>query len=215
MCNSKPLINIIFLCALFYSANLAAQDSTAKSTRDSTEVNVQQKGKYAFVLYAGGGMFSYLSSVGSSSGGTGINSAIMRHHGIGTFRVMWHPDHRLRIGLESGYTNFYSYELKNGNKTGTVSLTAIPILFVWSMAITKRLNVFAGVGSYFMTTHLHYDSKVTSGALGLGFNVSVNYIQPVSSKFGIGAEIKWTEATQTRDYGLSAHLMLEWKFFEW
>jgi len=111
--------------------------------------------------------------------------------------------------------NFYSYELKNGNKTGTVSLTAIPILFVWSMAITKRLNVFAGVGSYFMTTHLHYDSKVTSGALGLGFNVSVNYIQPVSSKFGIGAEIKWTEATQTRDYGLSAHLMLEWKFFEW
>jgi len=215
MYNNKPLINIIFPVLLFCSTKLAAQDTTAKSTKDSTEVNVQQKGKYAFVLYAGGGLFSYFSSVGSSSSGTGINTAIVRYHPIGTFRIMWHPDHRLRIGLESGYANFYSYELKNGNKTGTVNLAAIPVLFVWSMAITKRLNVFAGVGSYFMTTRLNYDGKVASHALSLGFNASVNYIQPVSSRFGIGAELKWTEASQTRDYGLSAQLMLEWKFLEW
>lgn len=165
------------------------------------------------MVYAGGGLFSYLSSVGSS--GTGINTAIVRLHPTGTLRIMWHPDHRLRVGLESGYNDFYSYQLKNGSNTGKVLLTGIPLLVVWSMAITKRINIFAGIGSYLMTTHLHYHGKVESNSLSLGFNPSANYVQPITERFGIGAELKWTEASQTRDYGLSAQVLLVWKFVEW
>ena len=181
--------------------------------KDSAEVNVQQKGKYAFVLYAGGGWFSYVGAIGSP--GIAVNTSIVRSHPVGTFRIMWHPDHRLRIGLESGYADFYAYTVQNGNSPGKVRLTGIPILLVWSMALTKRLNIFAGIGSYLLTTHLDYKGSVQSKTFSLGINASLNYVQPVSPKLGIGAELKWTDATQTKDYGISAEVMLVWKFFEW
>ncbi|MEP6748695.1 MAG: hypothetical protein ABJB86_13275 [Bacteroidota bacterium] len=206
--NKKWTLILFFLASFFVTIKLAAQDA-----KDTISDNVKVKGKYSFVVYAGGGLFQYMSSVGSS--GTGINTSIVRLHPTGTFRVMWFPDHRLRVGIETGYNDFYSYKLKSGNTTGKVLLTGIPLLVVWSMAITKRINVYAGIGSYLLTTHLNYNGKVESKTSGLGLNGSVNYVQPISSKFGISAELKWTEVTQTRDYGLSAQLMLAWKFLEW
>jgi hypothetical protein len=214
MCNNKKLAIIFLFSALFiFNGKLAAQDTTMIGLKDSAEVNVQQKGKYAFVLYAGGGWFSYVGAIGSP--GITVNTSIVRSHPIGTFRIMWHPDHRLRIGLESGYADFYAYTLQNGNSPGKVRLTGIPILLVWSMALTKRLNIFAGIGSYLLTTHLDYKGSVQSETFSLGINAYLNYVQPVSPKLGIGAELKWTDATQTKDYGISAQVMLVWKFFEW
>ncbi|MEO5683953.1 MAG: hypothetical protein ABIQ88_15030 [Chitinophagaceae bacterium] len=208
------LVSVCIFSALFIcNGPLCAQDTTVVLTKDSIEVNVQQKGQYAFILYAGGGWFSYVGSIGSA--GVVNNTDITRSHPIGTFRIMWHPDHRLRIGIETGYTNFYTYRVQNGNTTGKVNLTGIPILVVWSMALTKRFNVFAGIGSYLLTTNLDYKGSVKSKAVSLGINASVNYVQPISPKLGIGAELKWMDAAQTRDYGVSAQVMLVWKFFEW
>jgi len=196
-----------------FTTKLAAQDSTSGTVKDSTEVNVQQKGKYAFILYIGGGMSSYIGSIGSP--GLASNTSVGRIQPAGTVRIMWHPDHLLRFGIETGYVNFYSYTVQNGNTSGKVSLTGIPVLLVWSMALTKRLNIFAGVGSYFLATNLNYKGSVTSKTIGLGINASVNYVQPITTKLGIAAELKWIDATQTKDYAVSAQLMLVWKFFEW
>jgi hypothetical protein len=211
--NKQAAVIIFFSALLIFSGQLVAQDSTAIKQKDSTEVNVQQKGKYAFILYAGGGWFSYVGTIGSP--GIASNTSVVRSHPIGMFRIMWHPDHRLRIGIESGYTDFYTYTVQNGSSSGKVNLTGIPILLVGSMALTKRLNVFAGIGSYLLTTNLNYKGSTRSKSLSLGINASVNYIQPVSPKLGIGAELKWTDVTQTKDYGMSAQVMLVWKFFEW
>ncbi len=209
MYSSNHKYTLFFLCAVF----LCSEKMVAQDEKDTINDNVNIKGRYSFVLYTGGGWFTYAGSVGSA--GTATDRAIVRTHPIGTFRIMWHPDHRLRIGLESGYTTFYSYKLRNGNIPGKVKLTGIPLLVVWSMAITKRINIFAGIGSYLLTTDLSYQGKVTSNAFSLGINAAVNYVQPLTKKLGIGAEIKWTEASQTKDYGVSAHLMLVWKFLEW
>ena len=205
--NKKKRFSLVTAC-IFFTSSLLAQDKT-----DTINDNVLVKGKYGFVLYAGGGLFTYLASVGSS--GTGFNTAIVRTHATGTLRIMWYPDHRLRVGLESGYADFYSYKLKNGNSFGNVRLSGIPILAVFSMAITKRINVFAGIGSYLINTRLQYNGKVTSNALSLGVNGAVNYMQPITRRFGIGAELKWIEASTTRDYGLSAQVLLVYKFLEW
>ena len=206
MRSSKPIVAIIFFYLLFLvNWKLHGQDSTG--------VNVQQKGKYAFILYAGGGWFEYAAPVGSPA--IASSTSYTRGHPIGTARIMWHPDHRLRIGLETGYVDFYEYSVKNGAVTGNLKLTGIPVVVVWSMALSKRLNIFAGVGYYLLTTHLDYNGKVVSRSTSLGVNASVNYVQPLSTKLGIGIECKWTEASQTKDYGLSAQMMLVWKFFEW
>ena len=200
-------------CLLLHNGKTQAQDTAIVKAKDSIEVNVQQKGQYAFILYAGGGWLSYVGSVGSP--GIAANTSVTRSHPTGTARIMWHPDHRLRFGLESGYTNFYTYTVQNGSSAGKVKLTGIPMLFVWSMAITKRINVFAGIGAYYMTTDLDYKGSVASHSLSLGINASINYVQPISPKLGIGAELKWTDVTQTKDYGVSAQLLLVWKFLEW
>ncbi len=206
MHSNKPIVLVIILCLLFLA-------NGKPYAQDSTGVNVQQKGKYAFILYAGGGWFNYAAPVGSPA--IASTTSYTRGHPIGTVRIMWHPDHRLRVGLETGYIDFYKYNVKNGATTGNLKLTGIPVLVVWSMALSKRLNVFAGVGYYILATHLDYNGKVVSGSTSLGVNASVNYVQPLSPKLGIGIECKWTEASQTKDYGLSVQLMLVWKFFEW
>ncbi|HTL10086.1 MAG TPA: hypothetical protein VL307_17550 [Chitinophagaceae bacterium] len=192
--------------------SLQAQDTTVLS-KDSIEVNVQQKGQYAFVIYGGGGISSYVGPIGAP--GLGAPSSVQRNHAAGTFRIMWHPDHLLRVGIETGYITFYDYAVQNGATKGRVQLSGIPVLLVWSMALSKRFNVFAGVGSYFMATDLTYKDKVRSSTLALGINASVNYVQPISPKLGIAAELKWSDVTQTKDYAMSAQLMLVWKFLEW
>ena len=214
MYSNKPPA-IVFLCSVLFFCNvhLYAQDSTLSTVNDSTEVNVQQKGQYAFVLYAGGGWFSYVGAIGTP--GLVSPTDIVRAHPTGTVRIMWHPDHRLRVGLETGYVHFYQYSIQNGNTPGKTKLTGIPMLFVGSMALTKRFNIFAGIGSYLLTTDLDYKGKVTSKTLSLGINASVNYVQPVTPKLGIAAELKFTDVTQTKDYGMSAQVMLVWKFLEW
>lgn len=210
---NRKQITLLFFFILLLQAKLSAQDTTVVLTKDSIEVNVQQKGQYAFVLYAGGGLSAYARAIGSP--GLASTTTVGRIHPSGTVRIMWHPDHLLRIGIESGYVNFYTYTVQNGNTSGKVSLTGIPILLVWSMALTKRLNIFAGVGSYFLATDLNYKGGVSSKTLGLGINASVNYVQPITPKLGIAAEFKFIDATQTKDYAFSAQLMLVWKFLEW
>ena len=166
---------------------------------------------YALVLDAGGGVATYTSNI--------INQGeqISKHptNPDATIRVMWHPNHRLRVGFETGYTNFYSYAIKNGNNIGKVTLSAMPILVVWSIPIIKRVNLFAGFGSYHLTTHLNYQGKVNSSTYSLGSNLAINYVQPITKKLGISAELKWTNAFQTKDnlVGLQAHLV--WKFLEY
>ena len=71
-----------------------------------------------------------------------------------TLRIMWHPDHLLRVGLETGWNTFYSYHVKNGATTGKVVVRATPIMLVFSMPVAKRINVFAGAGSYLVTSKL-------------------------------------------------------------
>ena len=166
---------------------------------------------YSLVLYAGGGVATYTSNIINQ--GEQISKQITNPDA--TIRIMWHPNHRLRVGFETGYTNFYSYAIKSGNNIGKVTLSAIPILVVWSIPILKRVNLFAGFGSYRLTTHLNYLGKVNSSTYSLGSNIAINYIQPITKKLGLAAEFKWTNAFQTKDnqVGLQAHLV--WKFLEY
>ena len=166
---------------------------------------------YGLVLYAGGGIETYASDIINQ--GEQIDKK--RTYPDATIRIMWHPNHRLRVGFETGYTNFYSYTIKNGDNIGKVTLSAIPILVVWSIPIIKRINLFAGFGSYRLTTHLNYLGKVNSSTYSLGSNIAINYVQPITKKLGIAAEFKWTNAFQTKDNLAGLQVQLVWKFLEY
>ena len=205
MYTSKLNYIISALLAIFSCAMSIAQSAIKK--------NVKPPRHYSFVLYAGTGLSAYTAKINTEP--IGLQTNIKQTSLYETIRVMWQPNYRLRLGIETGYTNLYSYTLKNGNIPGKVSLSAIPILVVWSIKIVNRVNLFAGFGSYFLTTHLNYNGKVKSRTLSLGSNVALNYVLPVSKKMGIAAEAKWLNAFQTKDNMLAFQFQLVWKFLDY
>jgi len=163
------------------------------------------------VLHLGGGLSTYSAPVNIRRP-INLPGSINRISGAATVRLMWYPKYRLRLGIESGYTNFYSYKIKNGTTPGKVSLDAIPLLIVWSMQVVRRVNVYAGFGSYFLTTNLDYNGKVKSSAFVLGSNIALSYTLPLSTRAGIAAEAKWMNAFETKDAAISIQAQLIWRF---
>ncbi|MCW3092010.1 MAG: hypothetical protein JWP81_3079 [Ferruginibacter sp.] len=195
---------------LLLAACMAVNTSLAQ-----TDVKIDRgiNRKKSLVLYLGGGVSQYTAPINTQP--IGLQTSISRVAPTGTIKIMWHPQYRLRLGVESGYVDFYSYKLKNGNKNGNVRLSAVPVLVTWSMVIIRRLQVFAGFGSYFFTTRLNYEGSVKSSSHSLGSNIALSYVQPISKNLGISAEAKWMDAFQTKDHALSLQLQMRWKFLEW
>lgn len=170
-------------------------------------------GDYALVAYFSGGLGYFASN-------KGIPDYVKTDQGkinpVTTFRIMWHPDHLLKAGLETGYFSFYSYTLTDsaGNK-GTVSLNAVPLLLVWSMSVTKHFNIFAGSGAYFLNTQLDYKGKTTSKKFSIGWMAAASYIYPLGKNTGLGLEGKWLYAAETSNGSLCAQLQFVWKFLKW
>ena len=184
------------------SAGLAAAQ-----TGDSTS-----RGPYALVAYAGGGLSRFVATAGTPPG---FNRSINKNGPMGTVRLMWHPDHRLRFGIESGWTSFYSYSVIGGANVAKVNLTGIPLLMVFSMPVTKRLTLFAGTGTFLLTSHLDYVGKVDRHKFSIGYMASAMYVVPLSDRVSLASELKWFNARETKDTALSLQLMAIWKFYQW
>lgn len=171
------------------------------------------RGQYSFVAYFGGGMGYYASNGGIPEY---LRPTVSKWNGVGTLRVMWHPDHLLKAGLETGYITLYSYKLKDSaGRTGKIALNATPILVEWSMSLKNRINIFAGSGLYILNTKLDYDGKVNSNKLSVGWMAAASYIYPIAKEVGIGTEIKWLYAAETSNGSICGQLQLVWRFLKW
>lgn len=180
--------------------------------QDVIKADLPEKRNKSFQLTVGGGVSHYIATINTDP--LGIETNVVRTGPAATIRAMWQPQFRLRVGIETGFTNFYSYSLKNGGTNGEVQLSAIPILITWSMPVVRRVRIYAGFGSYFLTSHLKYAGKVNSTTFSLGSNIALSYTQPVSKKVGIAVEGKWANAFETKDNALSLQLHFSWTFWE-
>jgi hypothetical protein len=200
MQNNKRCFVLIAGYFLFGAINANAQADSAA------------RGNYSMIMYTGGGISHYSSQSGIPDY---FETSLLRNGGVATFRILWHPDHRLRAGVETGWTTFYSYTLENTNTPGKLSLTAIPLLAVFSMPIISRLYVYGGAGIYFLTSKLEYAGTVKSHDRALGWMGAISYNHQVSRVLSASLEVKWLDASETQNAALSAQLMLAWKFLEW
>lgn len=207
-----PLITIMYasktilLIWLLFCGNFASAQKKVKE-------EPLPKRKPSFVLQAGGGVSYYTSSINLRP--VAYPGSLKKISPASTLRIMWYPRYRLRLGLETGITNFYRYAVKDTSGEGSVRLQAVPLLVVWSMQVMPRLNVYAGFGSYFLTTDLTYKGKIQSSDIALGSNVAVSYSFPISKRSAIAAEAKWMNAFETKDQALSFQLHYVWKVFQW
>jgi hypothetical protein len=198
-------LRYLFLFILF------SNYSFAQETEFSSQP--QKRGEYGWVLYVSGGAGYYVSNRGTPEY---LNAKVSNLSHVSNIRIMWHPDHLLKFGLETGHMTFYSYTFKDSaGISGKAKVYAIPLLFEWTMAVTKRLNLFAGSGVYFLRTNLEYQGRTVSPKLSIGWMAAGSYIHPLSSSAGLGTEVKWMKAAETNNGIVSLQLQLVWKFSKW
>lgn len=188
--------------------------SNAQDTQEKEFTSQGNKrGEYALVLYAGGGLSYYLSAGGAPKY---LQPDLKKFSPMGSLRLMWHPDHLIKVGVETGRLTFLNYTAKDSaGNVAKVQTNAVPLLIEWTMALTKRFNVFAGSGVYFLTTNLDYAGKSTSSKLSIGWMAAASYIHPLSRNLGLGTELKWMDAAESTDGALCLQLQLVWKFVRW
>ena len=188
-----------------------------------TDSTVSKRGPYNIVLTVGGGLSYYSARLGVPAGLDQVN---VSRFGIPTmFRAMWHPDHRLRIGLETGWTTMYSYRGTASGERAQVYVSAVPILLVFSMplawlsgterSLARRLSVSGGSGAYLIYSRLDYAGMVISNRPSLGWMVAGSYTQPIGRQFRVVTEVKWLDAVATQDATFALQLQLIWRAFSW
>lgn len=206
----RPFLFIaIFICC----QQMIASAQAVIGPHDQRDVDSAKKsGEYALVAYVGGGISFFMGDAGTPAGLKATKTIV---NPIGTLRIMWQPDHLLRVGLETGWTNFYSYKVDDNNVKGKVNVQSIPILLVFSMPVFQRFNIYAGPGSYLITSKLNYETETNSTTLSLGWMAAVSFEYPLNNKLGLVSEFKWLNSWETKDQSLSLQIHLRWKFLTW
>ena len=170
-----------------------------------------EAGPYSLVVYVGGGLGYYPITPGLPP--ADLPSDLTRFGGSGTVRVMWHPDHLIRLGLETGWTMLYSYRLTQP-PPGELHLSAVPLLWVMSMEVFG-INLFAGSGYYLLNSNLQYEGTVNVQTWSLGWMLAASYVRPISENLGIAGELKWMNASEHEEASVALQVQLVWKFLEW
>ncbi|HCY75827.1 MAG TPA: hypothetical protein DHV28_07880 [Ignavibacteriales bacterium] len=143
----------------------------------------------------------------------------------GTLRLMWHPEHLLSIGVETGYQYLYSikseiYSDEFGTSSISASMISVPLLFVASMIIfPKTLPNFelnGGGGVYFLFNHGElYESSIESSVFSLGYHFGASYLAPVNDNLSIGGEIKYFYMSKLQDSNLLFQILFSYKMITW
>lgn len=134
----------------------------------------------------------------------------------GSIRFMWEPEHLLRLGIETGYLQFYSLSQSNVDteygKTDIESrLTAIPFLFMFSMEIFENFELNIGNGFYSLTSTVDsYGNKVSSTQLSTGLLVSGSYYYALNESLSLGGEVKWNYVQKINDGSLSLQFLIKY-----
>lgn len=136
------------------------------------------------------------------------------------FRLIWQPEYRLRLGLESGYTSFYSVSkpVTVNNHEIRSDLGVIPLFLYFGMNVYKNFDLtFSTGGSLLKYKIADSYSGANSGGRVLSFsnfNAGIQWHRPLSERVGAGAGINYLFIGKTRDSHLSVEVSLSWKLLE-
>ncbi|MFM8913007.1 MAG: hypothetical protein ACKOE6_08855 [Flammeovirgaceae bacterium] len=162
----------------------------------------QHQQRHRFSVTGGVGWTHYINSLK-----IGTNAAFEDHLG-GSFKILWEPEHRLALGLETGYFRFYSVEGTspvNPRVVGRATLSVVPIMFNVRCRVVNNFYLSTGTGVAFLLSRIEgvggsIDSSQTSLS---NFQLSGLYLKPVSTHWRLGAEFKFLSVDKTEDDCLS------------
>lgn len=119
-----------------------------------------------------------------------------------SLKFFWEPEHRLSLGLETGYYKLFRAKGQLvDNTTGQVDRAAIPLLFLIRMRIINHVYLGVGTGITLITNKTAGgQQKVLTKTWSLSnFEISGSYIYPLSKHWLLGGEIKFFHFGNTED----------------
>jgi hypothetical protein len=170
-----------------------------------------ESGIYQLKLTAGGGL-SLCPSPGSPP--SGMSGDVSKFGPAAIFRLMFAPDHLLSVGMESGWTSVYSYET-TGQDAGKVSLSQVPMYFVFAMRPWEGIQILGGYGYSRLNTSLDYQGEVNQGTWSMGWITSASYEKPIADRLALAGELKWINAIEEKQAVITFQVQLVWDFYRW
>jgi hypothetical protein len=143
----------------------------------------------------------------------------------GTVRIMWHPEHLLSLGLETGYQYLYSlkstYSVEGvGSSEVKASMICVPIMGIYSMKVFPKtlpnleFKFSSGVFLLFSSGEAFGD-EIKSSQISIGFSGAATYLHPLNDLISIGGELKYYYVSKIQDADLSLQFVFSYKFLEY
>lgn len=164
---------------------------------------------YKVNIFVGAGYSYYLSSFENYDGFNPGSFNI-------TAKIMWQPEHLLRVGIESGYLSLYSvhqnnFESEYGSTDVDISLSAVPLILIFSMELFENFELTSGVGVFFLLSNVgSYDNKVSSTVFSNGYSAAASYYFPVNEEISLGGELKYYYMSKIEDSDLSLQFLFKY-----
>lgn len=213
---------LLMLLSLTASAQQVRRTRRVVPDSIDTRVNTR-RGPYTLVASASSGLSYYATNVLIPA--TLEQPRLSRFGVPASLRLMWYPDHRLRVGIESGWIPMYGYRGQVTGEPARVNVSVIPILAVFSMplawlsgterSIARRLALTVGSGYYLNQSRLRYGGDVIGSKNSLGWMAAGSYTQPIGRRFRVAGELKWYDAVSAENAAFTAELQLVWRAFSW
>lgn len=134
-------------------------------------------------------------------------------------RVLWCPEHLLRVGLDISYLPVSGIRAKNeDSRQGSANLSLIswPVMGIFAME-KYGIDLSGGIGMIL----LGVDGKAANGegihseSWEIGYMFGAGYTWQYSEQIGIGAEVKLVEFTDRPIGSLIAGLRVRWALLEY
>ncbi|MBD2754768.1 hypothetical protein [Spirosoma validum] len=212
---------LVWITCLLISRSVANAQSVQRT--DTVQLTPPPRGPYNFVMTVGSGLSFYSTHLGVPAA---LEQTHVSRFGVpATLRMMWYPDHRLRIGLETGWTTMYSYRGHVSGEPAHVYVSLVPILLVFSMpmawlsgterSIARRFAATVGTGVYLNHSRLDYLGTVLTNTNSLGWMAAGSYTQPIGRRLRVAGELKWYDAVAAENAAFTAEVQLVWRAFSW
>lgn len=172
------------------------------NTRDSVARGVS--------IYVSTGISHYINTLQIDPSRVGLK----QNFSCSSFKFMWEPEHRLSLGVETGYYKVYEVQLVEGKDTNTASLSVIPILFCVQMRILKRFFASVSTGISIHHSEVNYLNNHAESQTMAFSNLmfSTGYIYPVTKQFGLGLKAQFLSENKTEDGILSLQAVVRYQF---
>jgi len=135
-------------------------------------------------------------------------------------RLLWKPNHRLTIGLESAYLTISKLDstfqsTPYGTTFMKARLNAVPLLLVVNMKISK-IDLYYGIGLSYVTSRLEaFDQKVVVSNWYYCYDLAFAYHFPLTKNMEFGVESKTYFFPKLLKISSGLFVNVSYRFLRW